>query len=499
MRRAVRAGLLAVPAVLGLCRTATSDWPQLRGPDGRAQQAGTTALPERLDARTRLWRVELPAGHSSPCVTGTRVFVTAYTQTELEVHCLATETGARLWSRSIACERHPAAHEINGPASPSPATDGERVFVIFPGAGLFAYSLEGEPLWQRPLPAPANRFGAAASPIVADDSLVLLHDSDEVSFLEALNPVDGTPHWRVERDGFAAGWSTPALHRTASRTEILVCGVWWLTAYDLATGAQLWALPGLSDEPITMPASNSEWVFATSYNMRTSPEALGLPTFERLLADLDVDADRTIDAEEAEANESVLSRFDADGEGDHPLRLFFEFLDANEDGEIDESEWRKLPAWLESFEHANATLAIRPGQGDVEPKIVWQHARGVPECPSPLLVGERLYTVKNGGLVTCLEARTGDVLYEGRSGARGPVYASPVAGAGKVYVSSARGVVTVLRDADTLQIVSQNDFEERILATPALSGGKVFVRTERSLSAFSELFSRRATHETTDD
>ena len=84
----------------------------------------------------------------------------------------------------------------------------------------------------------------------------------------------------------------------------------------------------------------------------------------------------------------------------------------------------------------------------------------------------------------CLDAKTGKVHYRERIDSRGPYYASPVGGDGKVYVASARGVVTVLQAGTELARLSQTDLGERVMATPALVEGKVYVRTERSLMAF---------------
>lgn len=140
--------------------------------------------------------------------------------------------------------------------------------------------------------------------------------------------------------------------------------------------------------------------------------------------------------------------------------------------------------WLNDFEHANAILALRPGAEGAETEIAWQYPRGVPERPSSLVHRGRVYLVENGGLATCLDARTGAILYQERLDSRGPCYASPVAGDGQVFTASARGVVTIFEAGDSLKVLSRNDLGERIMATPALANGRVHVRTESSLYAF---------------
>jgi outer membrane protein assembly factor BamB len=375
-------------------------------------------------------------------------------------------------------------HEINGPASSTPTTDGERVYVYFGSFGLIAYELDGEEAWRREMPLPQNSFGTAASPIVVEDLLILLRDVNGESFLEAIDGESGDVLWHMEREGFGSGWSTPSLWRREGTDELLVLGVWWLTAYDLADGSERWSVPGLTDEPIVTPTVGDGLVYVSSYNMNRGTEVIGLPEFEELLVEHDHDGDGELNRDEAAENASVLSRFDADGEGDHPLRIFFRFLDEDQDGSITAAEYPKLASWLGAFEHANAVVAVRPGADGKPAEIAWQQARGVPECPSPLYYEGRLYLIKNGGMMSCLDAGTGEIVYQDRTGARGPCYASPVAGDGKIYTASARGEVTVVKAGDELEVLARNDLGERIMATPALVDGAVYVRTEKHLFAF---------------
>jgi hypothetical protein len=90
----------------------------------------------------------------------------------------------------------------------------------------------------------------------------------------------------------------------------------------------------------------------------------------------------------------------------------------------------------------------------------------------------------NGGILTCLDARSGKVVYRGRIGAPGPYYAAPIAAGGKVLVASGDGVVTVLAVADELTVLSQTDLGEQIFATPALIGTALYVRSVGTMWAF---------------
>lgn len=472
---------------LGNLAFAGAEWNQFRGPDGRGIAGDDASYPSELNLdRNLLWKCDLPQGNSSPCLWQDRVFLTGYEDHKLFTICIDRGKGEVLWSRSLPAPVLERAHRINTPASPTPCTDGERVYVYFGAFGLISYDFAGEEVWRRELDMPKNIFGTAASPVIAGDQLIFVNDSNDGSYVEAIDPATGEARWHTERASHLSGWSTPTLWQRDGVDELLVYGNWWMSAYDLQDGSLRWSVPGLADEPIVMPAVGSGFVFVSSYNMGANEEVIGLPTFEELLVELDRDQSGDLSQEEAAENKSVLSRFDANGEGDHPLRIFYRFLDVNKDDRLTEEEYGKLIQWLDDFKHVNGVVAIRPDDGSGKATIAWQAARGVPECPSPLYHEGRLYLVKNGGIATCLNAQTGERLFRGRLGARGPYYASPVLADGKIYCASAEGELTILEAGSELKILSNNDLEDRIMATPALADGKVYVRAGERLLAFGD-------------
>lgn len=463
----------------------SEEWNRFRGPGGAGLAAGGARLPRTLDPAVNLrWTAELPPGNSSPCLDAGRAYATGCAGLELTTVCVDRADGRVLWQKGVPVTSLESTQEQNSCASPSPTTDGERVIAYFGSFGLVAYDRAGNELWRRALSVPKNTFGTAASPVIARGRVVFLSDSDEGSFLETLEPATGETLWRVERAGFKSGWSTPGVWSRAGRDELLVLGVGWLTAYDLADGTELWSYPGLTDEPITTPIAGEGLVFATSYNLRTNEDAMLLWSYERVLAEHDADGDGSIDADEMAANASVLSRPDADGEGDHPLALFRRFLDVDQDARITAAEYEKLEGWVNSWEHLNGIVALRPGTGERPAELAWHFPRGVPECPSPLYLDGRVYMVMNGGVVTCLEAARGELVFQERLPARGPYYASLVGGDGVLYAASARGEVTVFAAGDGLEVLSALDLGERLMATPALADGVVYLRTETKLWAF---------------
>jgi len=131
-------------------------------------------------------------------------------------------------------------------------------------------------------------------------------------------------------------------------------------------------------------------------------------------------------------------------------------------------------------------LSIRPaGEGELPATALeWSEKRNVPEVTTPLFYRGRVYTVTAGGIVNCVDAKTGKSIYRGRVNAAGAYFASPVAAGGKVFVASAEGVVTVLGGGETLEVLANNDLGEPVYGTPALVGPAIYVRSSRKLWAF---------------
>ena len=127
-------------------------------------------------------------------------------------------------------------------------------------------------------------------------------------------------------------------------------------------------------------------------------------------------------------------------------------------------------------------LAIRPdGKGDVtDTHVEWTMKKGAPHTPSLLLVGEELYMVSDGGLASCVDARTGKVHWSKRLSGRG-YSASPVAAGGRIYFLSEDGVGVVVKAGKVFEQIASNDIGERTLASYAVSDGALFLRTASKL------------------
>jgi outer membrane protein assembly factor BamB len=131
-------------------------------------------------------------------------------------------------------------------------------------------------------------------------------------------------------------------------------------------------------------------------------------------------------------------------------------------------------------------LAIRPdGRGDVtDTHVVWSRKKAVPLTPSPLLAGAELYVVSDGGVASCLDAKTGQPHWTERLG--GDFSASPLLAGGKVYFQNEEGVGYVVKAETRFELVARNDMKERTLASYAAADGAIFLRTAEHLYRIEE-------------
>jgi outer membrane protein assembly factor BamB len=385
---------------------AATYWPRWRGPTGQGVATGG-GYPDRWSATENvLWKTPVPgSGNSSPIVWGDRMFLTTAYDGGRRVSVLAyrRSDGRLLWE--TAAPEGPIdrrSHYKNGHASATPSTDGERIYVSFGARGLFALDFDGKVLWRRDLGPFAAYHGAAGSPLLYKDRIILYQDQFQGSFIAAFDTRTGRQIWRTPRNA-RNGWGTPIAIRVAGHDEIIVNSQQQVQAYDPDRGGELWRCRGSSYEVIPTPVVGYGMVFCSSGR-------------------------------------------------------------------------------------AGPTLAITPGgSGDVsQTHVAWRSPRGSPFVPSPILYGEQLYMVNDmASIVTSLEARTGEAVWQGRLGVarREGFSASPVAVDGKVFFTNEDGDTFVLRAGRTFDLLHVNELGERTLASPALVDGRWYIRTDENLYA----------------
>jgi outer membrane protein assembly factor BamB len=394
--------------------------------------------------------------------------LTASDAARLLTIALDATTGRELWRREIRPTRTHKIYKANDPASPTPAADEDGVVVFFPDFGLAAYSHDGKDRWTVPLGPFKSFYGMAASPIVTGDIVVLVCDQQTGSFVLAVDRKTGRERWKKERAGAVDAYATPMVFRPgAAPAQLIVLGSTRLDAYALDSGDQRWWMPIGSSGAMGTVVSSEDTLFVSTQGTNEP----WLPPFDTVLQKHDADKDGRVSAQEFKSSKDMAEHFG--------------FFDGDADTFITAQEWATMRA-LGVGDYG--ALAVRPGdsRGKLDSKaVLWRFTKNLPYIPAPLLCKGVFYLVKEGGIITSLDAATGTPIKQGRSPkAIGEYYASPVAADDKVFVASVDGAISVLKAAGEWDVLGVNEIGEEIHATPALSGGRIYVRTRGSLYCF---------------
>jgi outer membrane protein assembly factor BamB len=451
-----------------------SDWPRFRGPNGGGVSPDR-GLPSQIDPEgSAVWSVSTPKGSSSPIVIDGRVYLTAHEGEERITLCHDTATGALAWRRSIVRSRAENFHPRNGPTTPTPATDGRRVFVFFPEFGLLSYDRDGQEVWRVPLGPFVSIQGLAASPVYVSGKVVLLVDTPEEAYLSAYDADTGEPVWRTERPtGVLGSYATPTLWAPeGGPTRIVVAGARELTGYDAETGRRHWWVGGLTVFPTAPPFVAGNAVYTVE------PVEAGWPPFGEVLSLFDHDKDGQVALKDA-ADDVTWAR----------SLIGIDRNIGDGDGIVTRQEYAQAASGVIGGGLARTRV---DGEGDVSAThVVWRQTRGMPSLTGALLYQDVLYVVRNA-IVSTFDPETGQRLRRERiRRAVGEYYASPVAGDGKIYLVSLDGKVTVLRAGTDWEVLSTADLGEQVIATPAIANGRVYVRTEGTLYCFGPTSSRQ--------
>jgi outer membrane protein assembly factor BamB len=352
------------------------------------------------------------------------------------------------------------------------------LFVFFGSYGLICYDLDGKPVWENRLGPFQDEYGAGSSPVLVEDKIILNQDHDVNSFLMAFNRHTGQSVWNSSRPAAVRSYSTPALWTQNGRTQVLVAGALELASYDLATGEKLWWVNGLARIVIPIPVPVSDMIYMASWAPGADTGGrISLESWEQALGKWDKNKDGKLAKKEVDDRE-VISRYYR--------------MDLDQNGQLEKSEWDRHSDVFRLAQ--NSVLALKPnGRGDLtDSAVVWKYNRGVPYVATPLVHKGIFWMVKDGGIVTKLDAATGRVLQEERIPGPGSYYASPVTGDGKVYFASEAGLVSVLANQPEWNVLSSHNFKEKIYATPVIAGDRIFIRTEKALYCFKGIGSRRS-------
>jgi outer membrane protein assembly factor BamB len=439
-------GLLLFFIVVNAQTDYMNQWPQFRGPFASGIVEGEE-VPEKWDITTGeniLWKFEIPGlGHSSPVIWEDKLFVTTAisgsgnnslkvglygdidevgdrSEHEYRLYCFNKQSGELLWERLV----HKGVpvterHTKSSHANPTPATDGNYVVVFFGSEGLYCYDFEGELIWEK-------NFGRMnAGPYNEPDV-----------------------EW-----GYA---SSPIIHenRVVLQCDI-IGGDGFLAALDLQTGKEVWRTP--REDVATWSTPN----FLNKYGERQ----IVVNGFSQI-GGYDFDTGKE------------LWQLSNGGDAPVPTPFFAHGLIY-----IHGSHGRYQPIF-----------AIRPeARGDISlakdidslsnEYIVWSIKRGAAYMPTNLVYGDYLYNLRMNGNLSCFDARTGEVIYKERIPDAMGITASGVASQGKLYYSTEQGDVVVIKAGPEFKILSRNPLDDLLMASPAISEGMLFFRTQHYLVA----------------
>lgn len=410
---------------------AAEDWPVWRGPRGDGTSFEKN-LPLRWSPDDNIaWNTVIPgSGHSSPIVIGDRVFVTTCLHKEQQRILLAVDrlTGTTLWQKLVLTSPLEPKHGLNSYASSTPASDGKRVYVSF------------ERLRKR-IPSDDSPRKPRETSHIPPDTVA--------EMVVACFSVDGELQWQrvagqfYSRHGFC---SPPILYKDLVLLNGDQDAEAFLVALDKQNGERRWRI----DRPNRVRSYCPPLIVqAGGKTQMVLSGSLGVDSY-------DPDTGKSIWNITGPTEQYVASMVFGEG-------LLF------------------MTAGFPTYHN----MAIRPaGSGDVTATHVAWHeketaARKAAYVPSPIAYDKWFYVMSDSGYLNCLEARTGKRLWIEQLGRHHS--ASPVLADGNLYVTDDDGITYVLKAGPNFEVISRNALGESCYASPAVSGGQIFLRTSGHL------------------
>ena len=371
-----------------------------------------------------LWRLPLPGqAGATPVVWGERIFLTSVDGSNLVLLCVGTD-GKERW-RKVICGGNQAVRNDEGNyASPSPCTDGKHVWTLMGTGDLACYTVDGKEVWKLNVQDRYGKlkiqFGLSSTPVLDNGRLYL-------------QIIHGD-------------------YKTETQEARVVC-------LDAASGKEVWQVDRKSDGRF-----ECEHSYASPILYRDQERAFFL----------------------THGNDYIVAHDLTDG---HEL---WRCGDLNPPGSYNETlRFVASPVAVPGMivvpsAKRKGVLCLKPdGAGNITDKPEhshWRWTRDTPDVPSPLIVGDQVYVCDEEGMFTAADAKTGKIHYKEPT-SRGRHRASPVYADGHIYLTARSGIVTVVKAGPQFEIVSQNDMQEPITASPVMSGGRIYLRSFDALYA----------------
>lgn len=467
-RTVIAVSALAVCFPLSVA-THASDWTRFRGNDGSGVAANATLPAEFSLEKNLLWQTEVSTGTSSPIIVGDRLFLTWYRDESRVMQCLDAASGKEFWQRAVDKAHDEPATPPADPTTPTPVSDGHRVYAFYPDAGVFAWDMNGHEVWKRPANVSKTMHGLSSSLVVVDGLVIQVVDQLNDSFIVAYDAKTGKTVWKEERvSGLTGAYSTPVVYRPGNGgAQIITTGALEVVGYDAATGKRIWWVVGKCNAPVSSPVLVNDRLYFCE------PVGEGIPF--SMVGGMDANKDGKLQAEEGKLSEPIfrlIGRIDsAWGDGDNA---------------VDEEEWDKA---FGSLKGKGGLVAIKVGgKGDMtEENFLWSFRKSMPYIPSILTDDKLVLAVNDGGLVTSIDAQTGKQLNKGRlRKGTSKYYASPVGTSDKVVFADTRGVVNVVSRKAEWESLHSLELADPVFATPAIANDRLYIRTTTSLYCFGE-------------
>jgi outer membrane protein assembly factor BamB len=407
-------------------------------------------------------------------VVGELLVLTAFENDKLYTIAYRRVDGREAWRAHAPAEKIEKYLKGEGsPAASTCCTDGRRIVSFFGSCGLFCYDLAGKELWKFPLSTSSmsGDFGTGVSPILADGTVILVRDVLKDSRIYAIDAQTGSLKWDKPRTS-TTSYGTPVIWETSTGKQVAAVGHMRMIGYDLKTGDEKWSVVGTPTGCCTSPVVTDGTLYFAGWSPTGNEPEFKMPTYDQILAQGDADKDGILAKAESEKTF---------------LKGFFDSWDSDKDGKITRDEWNAILKYM--AEGKNQAFALKAGgAGDItDTHVLWKKTKGLPYIASVLAYRGQLVMVKDGGIVTVYDVKTGEEVYTGRAGGTGSYYASPIAANGHIYLCSLQdGTITVIKGgAKHLEIVAKNPkLDERLSATPAIAGNTLYVRTDKHLWAF---------------
>lgn len=480
-------------------------WNQFRGPNGSGV-AETYAPPIVPNNKNIAWKTSLPHGFSAPTLSNSYLFLTGIREGRFITFALNKSDGQIIWEAKAPQVALEQVHKSSSPATPTPLVEKDRLYVYFGSYGLLCYNHNGKLLWKKPLPVPKSLYGTATSPISHEDTVILVVDNDKnleasrlsKSKIYAFNKTDGSLAWETPRPLHRSGWSTPMIWTRNGKQELVVLGNGRLCGYELPGGQEKWHVTGFSRETIALPIAGGDRIFASASKLGGAADVDPDPTpFWKAVISFDANGDQKLVRKEMTGH--FTFPFRPELPPGHPgfgmplpkdvnqrkkrLDGMFYWMDKNKDGFWTKEEFISN---LKVGRGKPLLVAIRPdGRGNItESHVDWELNKAIPEVPSPIYFNGRIYMVRSGGVLACVDADNGKLLYRDRLGGLGQYSASPVIASGHLYLVSEPGILSVVKADDSFKVTHQYDLAEEVVTTPAIDRDTIYIRTKKQLWAF---------------